>query len=165
MATFYQYGLSDEKPNHGVYPKDKNSWCSYQRAEARGEFAAYTQDYSPLPPDVLKAIKPIHEDLGNDNLLSRYSKADDRARQTGVETMTRQSADRADEMQSAEGHGEELNTSKNDSTTMSSSPEGGDITAHGYDSPRTRTLTPRSRPRSGRRRRTTARDRHLRHRK
>ncbi|XP_044585305.1 uncharacterized protein LOC123265584 [Cotesia glomerata] len=52
-------------------PKDEDSWCSYQRAEASGELYTYTQDYSPLPPDVLKAIKPIYDDLSNDNLLSR----------------------------------------------------------------------------------------------
>ncbi|CAD6218328.1 GSCOCG00012915001-RA-CDS, partial [Cotesia congregata] len=39
--------------------------------DASGELDTYTQDYSPLPPDVLKAIKPIYDDLSNDNLLSR----------------------------------------------------------------------------------------------
>ncbi|GBP94488.1 hypothetical protein EVAR_65848_1 [Eumeta japonica] len=53
------------------------------------------------------------------------SNIDDRAPQTETETTTTQDADRADEMQSAEGYGEELNTSGNDSNTTSSSPEGG----------------------------------------
>ncbi|XP_044586088.1 uncharacterized protein LOC123266122 [Cotesia glomerata] len=71
MATFYHYGSTDENPNHDMCPKGEDSWCSYQRAEASGELDTYTQDYSPLPPDVLKAIKPIYDDLSNDNLLSR----------------------------------------------------------------------------------------------
>ncbi|CAH1110581.1 unnamed protein product [Psylliodes chrysocephalus] len=69
MATFYHYDSGDENPNHSMCPKD--SWCSYQRAEASGELTTYTHDYSPLPPDVLEAIKPIYEDFSNDNLLSR----------------------------------------------------------------------------------------------
>ncbi|XP_074096699.1 uncharacterized protein LOC141525900 isoform X1 [Cotesia typhae] len=71
MATFYHYGSSDEKPNHDMCSKGEESWCSYQRAEARGELDTYSHDYSPLPSDVLKAIKPIYEDLSNENLLSR----------------------------------------------------------------------------------------------
>ncbi|XP_044581671.1 uncharacterized protein LOC123263182 [Cotesia glomerata] len=71
MVTFYHYGSTDENPNHDMYPKGEDSWCSYQRAEASGELDIYTQDYSSLPPDVLKAIKPIYDDLSNDNLLSR----------------------------------------------------------------------------------------------
>ncbi|XP_074098281.1 uncharacterized protein LOC141526972 [Cotesia typhae] len=71
MATFYHYGSSDEKPNHDMCPKGEESWCSYQHAEARGELDTYSHDYSPLPSDVLKAIKPIYEDLSNENLLSR----------------------------------------------------------------------------------------------
>ncbi|XP_057339915.1 uncharacterized protein LOC130677250 isoform X1 [Microplitis mediator] len=71
MATFYHYGSSDEKPNHDMCPKGEESWCSYQRAEARGELDTFSHDYSPLPSDVLKAIKPIYEDLSNENLLSR----------------------------------------------------------------------------------------------
>ncbi|XP_074103345.1 uncharacterized protein LOC141530232 [Cotesia typhae] len=42
MATFYHYGSSDEKPNHDMCPKGEESWCSYQRAEARGELESYT---------------------------------------------------------------------------------------------------------------------------
>ncbi|GBP90843.1 Ubiquitin carboxyl-terminal hydrolase 31 [Eumeta japonica] len=66
------------------------------------------------------------------------SNADDRARQTEIETTTTRGADRADERQSAEDCGEELNISKNDSNTTSSSPqggeEGGDTMSRGCDS-------------------------------
>ncbi|XP_074099508.1 uncharacterized protein LOC141527761 [Cotesia typhae] len=60
MATFYHYGSSDEKPNHDMCPKGEESWCSYQRAEARGELDTYSHDYSPLPSDVLKTIKSLY---------------------------------------------------------------------------------------------------------
>ncbi|GBP96722.1 hypothetical protein EVAR_5400_1 [Eumeta japonica] len=66
------------------------------------------------------------------------SNADDRVRQTEIETTTTRSADRADERQSTEDYGEELNISKNDSNTTSSSPEGGeeggDTMTRGYGS-------------------------------
>ncbi|GBP10035.1 hypothetical protein EVAR_77480_1 [Eumeta japonica] len=65
------------------------------------------------------------------------SNADDRVRQTEIETTTTRGADRADERQSAEDCGEELNISINDSNTTSSSPqggEGGDTMSRGCDS-------------------------------
>ncbi|GBP64246.1 hypothetical protein EVAR_21564_1 [Eumeta japonica] len=66
------------------------------------------------------------------------SNADDRARQTEIETTTTRGADLADERQSAEDCGEELNISKNDSNTTSSSPQGGeegrDTMSRGCDS-------------------------------
>ncbi|GBP82348.1 hypothetical protein EVAR_90983_1 [Eumeta japonica] len=78
------------------------------------------------------------ESDNNYTFVKMQSKADDRARQTRIKTITTQGADCADEMQSAEGYSEEMNTLKNDSTMTSSSleggGEGGDITAHGDES-------------------------------
>ncbi|GBP23373.1 hypothetical protein EVAR_22231_1 [Eumeta japonica] len=63
------------------------------------------------------------------------SEAGDRARHSRNATKTVQGAHGTGGIKSTEGDDEELNTSKNDSTTGSSSPEGGDVTARGYDSP------------------------------
>ncbi|GBP22629.1 hypothetical protein EVAR_13909_1 [Eumeta japonica] len=124
-------------------------------------------------------LQAAYEHYNSDELVNDYtfvkmqSNADDRARQTEIEITTTRGADRADERQSAEDYGEELNISKNDSNTTSSSPEGGEVggdtMTRGYGSTEAenemRTRTPRAPTRSGHRRRTTARDCPLRHQK
>ena len=47
----------------------EESWCSYQRAQARNE--AFQHDYRPLPSNVLDAIRPIYNDLSKETLLER----------------------------------------------------------------------------------------------
>lgn len=68
-ATFYHYSSTNKKPHHEMCPKDEDSWCSYQHAEANRELDSYKQDYRSLPSIVMNAIKPIYEDLSNDSLL------------------------------------------------------------------------------------------------
>ncbi|GBP00416.1 Uncharacterized protein K02A2.6 [Eumeta japonica] len=86
------------------------------------------------------AYEHYNSDESDDDytFVKMQSNADDRARQTEIETATTRGADRADERQSAEDYGEELNISKNDSNTTSSLPEGGeeggDTVSRGYDS-------------------------------
>ncbi|XP_067210342.1 uncharacterized protein [Linepithema humile] len=70
-ATFYHYSSTEAKPNHSKCPPGPESWCEYKRAEANNNLKNYVQDYEPLPADVLKAIKPIYEDLSKDELLER----------------------------------------------------------------------------------------------
>ncbi|GBP30409.1 hypothetical protein EVAR_18208_1 [Eumeta japonica] len=89
---------------------------------------------SGTPPQAVYEHYNSDESDDDYTFVKMQSKADDRARQTEIETTIIQGADRADEMQSAKGYSEELNTSKNDSNTTSSSPEGGDTMARGYDS-------------------------------
>lgn len=52
-ATYYHYASTDEHPQHEKCPSDADTWCEWQ------------------PNDVLKAIKPIYEDLSKDALLER----------------------------------------------------------------------------------------------
>lgn len=56
------------------------------RAEASGKFDSYTQDYSPLSPYVLKAIKSIYDDLSDDNLLLKCVVQDWIHRQKKIES-------------------------------------------------------------------------------
>jgi len=70
-ATYDHYSSTDEKPCHSRCPTGVESWCTWQRASAKGELASFKHDYKPLPPDVLTAIKPIYEDLSKDTLLER----------------------------------------------------------------------------------------------
>jgi len=68
-ATFYHYSSSDENPQHEKCPAGKESWCTYQRAQANNE--SFNHDYKPLPKNVLGAMKPIYTDLSKETLLER----------------------------------------------------------------------------------------------
>lgn len=57
-ATFYHYSSTDANQCHEKCPTGEESWCAYQRAKARDK--AFKHDYNSLPPNVLKAIKPIY---------------------------------------------------------------------------------------------------------
>ncbi|XP_067205402.1 uncharacterized protein [Linepithema humile] len=70
-ATFYHYSSTDKSPQHSKCPEGAESWCEYQRAKATNELDSYKQSYTPLPADVLEAIKPIYKDLSKDKLLKR----------------------------------------------------------------------------------------------
>lgn len=68
-ATFDHYSSTDANPHHERCPTGEESWCSYQRAQARNE--AFQHDYKPLPSNVLDAIRPIYNDLSKETLLER----------------------------------------------------------------------------------------------
>ena len=52
---------------HDNCPEGGDSWCRYQADKVNG-----TSTYLPgLREDVFKHIKPIYEELSNDNLLSK----------------------------------------------------------------------------------------------
>lgn len=70
-ATFYHYSSTDEQPHHEKCPQGSDSWCSWQKANADNKLDDYTHDYTALPEVVLTAIKPIYNDLSDDNLLER----------------------------------------------------------------------------------------------
>ncbi|KAI4476080.1 hypothetical protein M0804_013876 [Polistes exclamans] len=50
------------------------SWCSWQRVSDTNTFGSFKHDYTPLPSDVLSAMKPIYEDLSKERLLERCMK-------------------------------------------------------------------------------------------
>lgn len=68
-ATYYHQQSTDENPQHDKCPAGADSWCGYQKALAEGK--PFKHEYTPLPEDVLNAIKPIYEDLSKDELLER----------------------------------------------------------------------------------------------
>lgn len=69
-ATFYHRGSTDENPQHQNCPPGRSSWCGWQRAAAEGE----EKDFKHKPgfsEEVLRAIKPIYDDLTKKNLLEK----------------------------------------------------------------------------------------------
>lgn len=70
-ATFYHYSSTDSQPQYQHCPEGSESWCKWQQAKTKGELCDFSHDYSALPESVLKAIKPIYEDLSKDALLER----------------------------------------------------------------------------------------------
>ena len=68
-AMLYHSASSDENPQHAFCPGGEDSWCGWQRDQAKG-----TNSYkhrSPLAPAVVVVIKPTFEALSADNLLDR----------------------------------------------------------------------------------------------
>ncbi|GAB0086469.1 LOC108005992 [Sergentomyia squamirostris] len=70
-ATYYHYSSTDKNPQHEKCPNGPESWCSWQRAFSADTLSTFKHDYDPLPDDVLKAIKPLYDELSNDILLER----------------------------------------------------------------------------------------------
>lgn len=69
-ATFDHKCSTDEEPRHNNCPQGPESWFSWQQAKAAGTLQEYKHK-TPLHDDVIKAIRPIYEDLSDDNLLER----------------------------------------------------------------------------------------------
>lgn len=70
-ATFYHQQSTDDNPQHDKCPSGENSWCPYKKALATTGVENFIHNYTPLPEDVLQAIKLIYEDLSKDELLER----------------------------------------------------------------------------------------------
>nr|XP_036230996.1 uncharacterized protein LOC118683174 [Bactrocera oleae] len=70
-ATFYHLQSTGDNLQHHKCMSGENSWCSYQKALATTGVENFKHDYTPLPQDVIQAIKPIYEDLSKDKLLER----------------------------------------------------------------------------------------------
>lgn len=76
-STYFHYSSTNKKPQHEKCPVGIDSWCEWQRAYAalpedkKAEIASFHHTYTALPADVLKAIKPIYEDLTKEELLER----------------------------------------------------------------------------------------------
>lgn len=62
-TTYFHYSSTDKKPQHGNCPEGPDFWCAWQRASATNTLSSFKHDYTPLPDDVLTAMKPIYEDL------------------------------------------------------------------------------------------------------
>lgn len=70
-ATFYHQQSTDDNPQHDNCPSGENSWCPCKKALATTRVKNFRHNYTPLPENVLQAIKPIYEDLSRDEFLER----------------------------------------------------------------------------------------------
>ena len=64
-AGLYHLASSEQKPQHHLCPKGKESWCGWQK-----DVATKTKSYKPkrgLPTAVVDAIEPIYEALADKN--------------------------------------------------------------------------------------------------
>ncbi|XP_066584404.1 uncharacterized protein [Prorops nasuta] len=69
-ATLDHKLSTNENPKHDSCPIGKDSWCSWQKASATNNLGSY--EHKPaMSVDVYEAIKPVYEELSNDNLLTR----------------------------------------------------------------------------------------------
>lgn len=69
-STFFHYSSTDENPKHQYCPRGLESWCAWQRTNAKGELSNFKHK-SSLPDFVLEKIKPIYQNLSKDTLLQR----------------------------------------------------------------------------------------------
>lgn len=69
-ATLYHKLSTDEKPQHDQCPPGAESWCTWQKAKATDALSSYHHN-EPINIEVFEAIKPIYEELSNDDLLTR----------------------------------------------------------------------------------------------
>lgn len=69
-ATLNHKLSTDEKPQHDKCPRGADSWCSWQKAKATNTLDSYKHKKS-MNSEVFEAIKPVYEELSNDDLLTR----------------------------------------------------------------------------------------------
>lgn len=68
-AILYHYASSPENPQHDFCPEGPQSWCSYKRDVANGT-SFHQPIKNPLPPAVVKVIKPVFDRLGDEKFLA-----------------------------------------------------------------------------------------------
>ncbi|KYN13186.1 hypothetical protein ALC57_14630 [Trachymyrmex cornetzi] len=69
-ATLYHKISTNEKPQHDKCPVGENSWCLWQKSKASNTLHNFSHK-TALPDTVFNAIKPIYDELSNDDLLNR----------------------------------------------------------------------------------------------
>lgn len=69
-AEYFHLGSTDENPEHGLCPKDDNTWCKFQKSKLEGNEYKHSE-HTHLPSAVLEEIKPIFRDLANPVLLAK----------------------------------------------------------------------------------------------
>lgn len=67
-AVLFHISSSDDKPNHGLCPEGRNSWCKYNKAKATGEQFTHKR---PLPHAIVEVIKDVFRDLSDIQLLKK----------------------------------------------------------------------------------------------
>lgn len=72
-AIWYHESSTDSDPQHHCCPPGPSSWCGYRQAQAEGTEKDYKHPH-PVPMAVMKAIKPVFQDLCATQLLERCLK-------------------------------------------------------------------------------------------
>lgn len=70
-ATYYHKISTDEKPQHHFCPEGVESWCKWRQHEAAGTLASFSHPPA-LDEDTQQVLKPIYEELTQDDLLERF---------------------------------------------------------------------------------------------
>lgn len=68
-AILLHYSSTEDKPQHHCCPPGPDSWCSFQRDVAL-KTKTHRPIKDPLPPAVVKVIKPVFDKLGDKNFLA-----------------------------------------------------------------------------------------------
>ncbi|XP_058810387.1 uncharacterized protein LOC131675426 [Phymastichus coffea] len=71
MATLDHYCSTDELPRHDHCPEGADSWCEWRKAEAANKLADFQHSPRVIDEEVEKHIRPVYENLSNDDLLTR----------------------------------------------------------------------------------------------
>jgi len=71
MATLDHYCSSDKHPRHENCPAGADSWCKWCKAESTNQLAPFKHPTRLIDNTVEKHIRPIYEELSNDELLTR----------------------------------------------------------------------------------------------
>ena len=73
FATFHYAISTDEKPDHDLCPKGKESWCFYQKALAAGEVPGSHRTHvgTPLSEEVGAVVKDVYMLLGHTDHLGQ----------------------------------------------------------------------------------------------
>lgn len=71
-ASYFHLSSSNENPTHELCPSEAGTWCKYRKSIIEGK--PYDHDkHTHLPSDIMKAVKPIFQDLSNPILLAKCS--------------------------------------------------------------------------------------------
>ncbi|XP_025159029.1 uncharacterized protein LOC105189804 isoform X2 [Harpegnathos saltator] len=71
IATLDHYCSTDESPRHDNCPVGIDSWCEWRKAKSINQLKSFKHPDRLINEEVEKHIRPIYEDLSNDNLLMR----------------------------------------------------------------------------------------------
>ena len=71
ISTLDHYCSTDESPRHENCPSGADSWCEWRRVEAMDELDCFKHGARIINENIEKHIRPIYENLLNDELLER----------------------------------------------------------------------------------------------
>jgi hypothetical protein len=71
IATLDHYCLIDETPQHDNYSAGVDIWCEWRKTKSMNQLKSFEHPDRLINEEVEKYIRPIYEDLSNDNLSTR----------------------------------------------------------------------------------------------